>query len=202
MWKDNSIESEGMFAVSQNIASLLREAWNNPNKGPWTKAMNAELKTALLNIESLPLVEADILLSLISGGEVGGLHAGSTAITDKDQFITILGYSSTWKLESEFFSKSRSSSEYETFFKNIKIEPEFTSPTQMAIGLFLDKDQKKRQDMMLLQPSTLTPIDSIDLDLSKSVAEDSPIMEPATLKHLLQVLKLSIEKDSFNNLCE
>lgn len=69
-----------------------------PGKGDfWSKVLKEETTKALLNIESLRLDEADAILSLLPGGEYGGVTAGHQALTSKNQVVTVLGYSSSWK---------------------------------------------------------------------------------------------------------
>lgn len=55
--------------------------------------MTEEIAKALGNIETLPIDEADAILSLLPGGEYGGITAGDHALTNKDQVVTVLGYS-------------------------------------------------------------------------------------------------------------
>ena len=138
-WNDQMIESEGQFTVSHNISALLREVWTIRCRGDFgNKKISEELRTASLKIHSLPTVEADILLSLIPGGEFGGLTAGSTALTDKDETVTVIGFSEEWKLELEFFSKSKTEAEFTKEFKKMNVVPEFTSESQKVVALFYD----------------------------------------------------------------
>lgn len=44
---------------------------------------------------------------------------------------------------------------------------------------------------MLLNPSTLSPISHLDLDLGKKVAQNSPLLNGNVVRHLLSVLKSS-----------
>lgn len=48
---------------------------------------------------------------------------------------------------------------------------------------------------MLLNPSSLSPINTLDVDANKRIAEASPLMDIKIVKHLLSVLKSS-EKES------
>jgi hypothetical protein len=61
----------------------------------------------------------------------------------------------------------------------------------MAVALFYNTDQKERQDLMLLNPSSLTPINNLDKNVENIVAKNSPLMDSKVVKHLLEVLKKS-----------
>jgi len=62
----------------------------------WSKAIQEELKSSLMKIETLSNEESDALLSLLPGGEFNSLTAGDIAITNKGDFVTLLGYTSNW----------------------------------------------------------------------------------------------------------
>lgn len=78
--------------------------------------------------------------------------------------------------------------------KKLSMSPEFTDAKQMAVALFYDKDQKSRQDMMLLHPSSLSPVAGLDDEEALSAAKTSPLMDLAIAQHLIGVLKSSEEK--------
>jgi len=78
--------------------------------------------------------------------------------------------------------------------KKLSMSPEFTDAKQMAVALFYDKNQKSRQDMMLLHPSSLSPIAGLDEEEALSAAKISPLMDSAIAKHLVSVLKTSEEE--------
>lgn len=60
--------------------------------------ISKQLKQQLMNVEEIPLQELDVIFSLISGGDYNGLQAGSHAITKDKQLVTIIGFSSGWKV--------------------------------------------------------------------------------------------------------
>ena len=110
--------------------------------------------------------------------------------------VTILGYSSTWKTPQELLPAGLSRSETNKILKSLTLSPELTNAKQMAVALFYEKAKKERQDMMLLHPSSLTPLTSFDEQEARQMAESSPIMDAQVFKHLIQVLKTSNERDS------
>ena len=155
--------------------------------------MTQNITEQLLKLEELPLDEADALFSVL-GGEYGRLTAGQKAITSNDEIVTILGYSSTWKAPELIFGASKDKAQYEKILKELNIQPEFTDPKQMAIGLFYDKNQKERQDFMLLNPSSLTPVMGVDEEADSSMAEKSPLMNAALIKSFIKILKIKDEE--------
>lgn len=155
--------------------------------------MTQNITEQLLKLEELPLDEADALFSVL-GGEYGRLTAGQKAITSNDEIVTILGYSSTWKTPELIFGASKEKDEYEKILKQLDIQPEFTDPKQMAIGLFYDKNQKERQDFMLLNPSSLTPVMGVDEEEDSRMAEKSPLMNAALIKNFIKILKIKDEE--------
>jgi hypothetical protein len=66
---------------------------------------------------------------------------------------------------------------------------EFTDEKQRAVGLFYNKDQKTRQDIMVLHPSSLGSVINLDKEDAIRVARNSPLMKSDTLKKLLTILK-------------
>lgn len=155
--------------------------------------MTENLTKSLLKVEDLPLDEADALFSVL-GGEYGRLTAGQKAITRDMEIVTILGYSSTWKLSETIFKDAKEKDDFDKVLKQLNILPEFTEEAQMAVGLFYDKNQKERQDLMLLNPSSLTPLLSVDQEEDSNMAEKSPLMDAALVKHLITILQKSEEE--------
>jgi len=148
-----------------------------------------EITNALLSIETYSVQEMDIVMSLLPGGEFGGMTSGQPAITNQNEIVTILGYSSTWKPASELLKNQDELSNYDKILKELKISPEFTDPKQKALTLFYDKNQKERQDLMFLNPSSLSPISNLDKEKGVEVARKSPLMQSNVIKHLIEVLK-------------
>jgi hypothetical protein len=66
----------------------------------------------------------------------------------------------------------------------------------MAVALFYEKARKERQDMMLLHPSSLSPLMSFDEEQAIQTAKSSPIMNAKVFKHLITILKKSNEFNS------
>lgn len=129
MWSTSDAESDGQYAVSQTVSATLRVISSvQGHGGLWSKALKEETTNALLSLESLPVEEADAILSLLPGGEYGGVTAGDPAMTSKDELVTVLGYSATWKPAQELIRAGRGSDEYEKTLQRLKISPEFTDP--------------------------------------------------------------------------
>jgi len=56
------------------------------------------------------------------------MTSGQPAITNKNETVTILGYSSTWKPSSELLKSNEEKDAYDKILKEVKISPEFTDP--------------------------------------------------------------------------
>lgn len=149
---------------------------NSMEGSVWATHIKEEITNALLNIESYSIQEMDIVLSLLPGGEYGGMTSGQPAITNQNETVTILGYSSTWKPPSELLKNHDEKSNYDKILRELKISTEFTDPKQKALTLYYSKDAKERQDLMLLNPSSLSPISNLDKEKGQEVAKNSPLM--------------------------
>lgn len=193
MWNTKDAESDGQYAVTLAVSDLLR-TMSGMSDSEWSKQIKMEITDAIMQIEQLSVPEADAIMSLLPGGEYGGMTAGSPAINNSNETVTIIGYSSTLKQKTELLKPSEDTDTYNKILQNLKISPEFTDPKQMAIALFYNKNEKERQDLMLLDPSTLSPINSLDVEESMQQAKTSPLMDIKVVKHLLSVLNKS-EKD-------
>lgn len=135
MWKADA-ESEGQYAVSRTVSATLRVLGSVQGVGAcWSRALKEEIAKALKNIETLPVDEADGILSLLLGGEFGGITAGDAALTSKDQLVTVLGYSTTWKPAQALLRAG----EQRQALKNLRLSPEFTDPAQQVVALFYDE---------------------------------------------------------------
>ena len=122
--------------------------------------MKEEITSALLKIDKMAPEEADCILSMLTGGEYGVITAGDMAITDKGDYVTVLGYSENWLTASalEKLLKDKSSEEVSKALQKVNLSFEFINEKQVAIAIFYDKNQKERQDIMSISPSNLVAI--------------------------------------------
>lgn len=138
MWKTNEVQSEGQYAVSKTVSATLRVVRSQLCKCcVWSELLTDEIKKSLSNIDNLPLDEADAIFSLLPGGEYGGLTSGDQALTNKNEIVTLIGYSSQWEPIEVLCRKD--SDELEKLLKKLRISAEFTDKKQKAIALFYDK---------------------------------------------------------------
>jgi len=112
-------------------------------------------------------------------------------LTSKNQVVNVLGYSSSWKEAQALFAADHSTTERNKTLKKLHLSPEFTDAKQMAVALFYDKNQKSRQDMMLLHPSSLSPLAGLDEEEVLNAAKASPLMDSKIAQHIVGVLKTS-----------
>lgn len=167
MWSTTDAESDGQYAVTLTASDLLR-SMHAMEGSVWANQIKAEITSALLSVETFSVQETDVVMSLLPGGEYGGMTSGQPAITNSNETVTILGYSSSWKPGAELLKNSDDKGTYDKILKELKISPEFTDPKQKALTLFYDKDQKERQDMMFLNPSSLSPVSNLDHEKCKA----------------------------------
>lgn len=73
--------------------------------------------------------------------------------------------------------------------ERMELKTEFTKPTEMAICLYYDLNQKHITELMIIHPSKLTPCDGPDIESLKGIARDSPLINTGTLTHLLNYLE-------------
>jgi len=59
----------------------------------------------------------DIVMSLLPDGEFGGMTSGQPAVTNKNETVTVLGYSSTWKPASELLKNGEEKDHYDKILK-------------------------------------------------------------------------------------
>lgn len=81
--------------------------------------------------------------------------------------------------------------------KNLKITPEFEALDQKAICLFFDKDQRDRQEIITVNPLSLTPVPSLDEQRAIEIARMSPLMDEKVISSLLTSLeKTTLQRQS------
>lgn len=75
MWTSQDADSDGQYAVTLTISNLLRNM-NSMEGSVWAEKIQAEITKSLLTIETFSVQEMDVLMSLIPGGEYGGMTSG------------------------------------------------------------------------------------------------------------------------------
>lgn len=75
MWNTKDAESDGQYAVTITVSNLIREM-NTMEESDWSVQIKEEITAALLQIESFPVPETDAIMSLLPGGEFGGMTSG------------------------------------------------------------------------------------------------------------------------------
>lgn len=98
--------------------------------------MNEEFSNSLIKLDTIPVDEADTILSIL-GGEQRGLIAGDRAMTSTGQTVTILGFSSTWKTADLSFS-DLSKAQMNKKLKALNVSKELSDSDQMAVALFYE----------------------------------------------------------------
>jgi hypothetical protein len=186
IWCNTDADSENMYSVSQVISSLIRYLTNQNQIKEWQKIIREETVKALKNLKALSPEESDVVFSLLSGGEYAPITAGDQAVTDAGDNVTVLGYSENWLQASELQKLLQGSDD----LKALKMVPEFSNDKQKAIALFNNSKMKARQELMIIQPSTLLPAYKTQ-DFSENEANNSPLMDKEIVAALLEVLESS-----------
>lgn len=138
-------------------------------------------------IESIPVQEIDAFMSLLPGGEYGGMTSGQPAVTNDKETVIVLGYSSTWKEAKDF--KDKDQSDCQKMLQKISITPAFISKDQQAITLYYNEEQKDKQELMVLSPSKLSPISYLSSKDGLKIAQNSPLLDINIVKALIGLLK-------------
>jgi hypothetical protein len=81
MWTKSGIESEGQYAVTQEIITLFRSILESGSQNEFKQAVSNKLKGFLSSkVDSWDIEESDVLLSLIQAGGFSSLMSGSYAL--------------------------------------------------------------------------------------------------------------------------
>jgi hypothetical protein len=104
------------------------------------------------------------MMCLLPGGEYEGVSAGDAAMTSKDQTVICLGFSSVWNTPERLFKGKTCADEFSKKLSSVRLTPEFNSVDQKVVALFYDKDNKQRQELMLLNPASLSVMAHVDQD--------------------------------------
>ena len=136
-----------MQSFSKHLSALIRFIGNQVEGSPWSKIINQEVGEGILKLEKLCLEEADVILSLIEGGELSMLSTGDLGITDKDEQVIVLGYCSYW-IDYQDLDRIKP-----VDFKKLKLAMSFSDPNQKVIALSKDPQTRSRQEIVVLDPT-------------------------------------------------
>jgi hypothetical protein len=192
LWSRRDIESEGMHAVSQVMSAVLRvmstiEGEEGENAF-WPQELRAQAAESLLELDTLALRDLDTIMCLFPGGEFDGLSAGDIAVTSKDETVTVLGFSETWKVPDKLIgAKSEKEELFETI-RGVRVTADFSGPKDKVVALFYDKNAKQHSDFMLLNPANLSVKSDLESDAAQAIAKKSPLENEKVVQKLLATL--------------
>lgn len=189
LWNPNMIESEGQYAVTQIITGAMRVMASiqggTEGKTAWSAEIRQELAQALLSLDTLTLCELDTMMCLLPSGEYEGVSAGDAAMTSKDETVIVLGYSTIWNQPDSMFKGKSDLSGYSSVLSQVRLTPEFVNGDQKVVALFYDKEAKSQQDLMLLNPASMSVLTHVDVDEAARHAENSPLKQEEIVKKLI-----------------
>lgn len=139
----------------------------------WSKQINATLKKACLEIESLNNTERDVVFCLISGADFNRISIGSLATTEANQLMTVLGYRQPPKEDEP---------------KPTKLEPTFTNDKEMLVGFYFNNASREQQEIVEVQPHSVKPVLSFVKEVNMKLAEQSVLRHPEVLKDFVRLL--------------
>ena len=78
------IESNGAYIISWSVVKLLRTILITTYQPKWKAKIEEAMDSFIVNIDSYPIEEFDVMLSLFEGGEYNELNTGAFG----KQFVT------------------------------------------------------------------------------------------------------------------
>jgi hypothetical protein len=131
LWSQRDIESEGIYGVSQVMSGVLRVMSAIEVEGEsnfWPQELRSQVSEKLLELDTLSIRDLDTVMCLLPGGEFDGLSAGDIAQTAKDETVTVLGFSETWKVPDKLIGSKSEKEDLFNCVRDVKVSADFTGP--------------------------------------------------------------------------
>ena len=152
-WDKRVIESNGSYIISCSVVKLLRTILITTYQPKWKAKIEEAMDSFIANIDSYPIEEFDVMLSLFEGGEYNGLNTGAFGKTaDGNKFITA-GFVKNWYDLSTPDGQGSSSS-----FDIKEVSTEIKNKDDYLLAIYYDEQNPQRNDMFLAIPDKVTPI--------------------------------------------
>ena len=152
-WDKRAIESNGAYIISCSVVRLLRTILVTTYQPKWKAKIEEAMDAFIADIDSYPIEEFDVMLSLFEGGEYNGLNTGAYGKTaEGNKFITA-GFVKNWyDLSTPDGSGSSSNFEIKDVTADIKTKDDY------LLAIYFDENNPQRNDMFLAVPDQVNPI--------------------------------------------
>ncbi|CDW73494.1 UNKNOWN [Stylonychia lemnae] len=148
MWTKSGIESEGQYAVTQEISGIFRSLICLDQQTPRLKSYTqAKVTFVLNNLDNLHLEEIDLWLGFLPGCGFYGLRAGQQVVQSNGQVLTLLGFSKNYPSNGQLDNSSKDQ------LKDLKLTMKFVERSK-CVCLFQSNDVKQ---ILVLDPKDIMP---------------------------------------------
>ena len=155
-WDKRRLQSYGAYNISCGIVRLLKIILRSDFQPAWRNAVEEVLDDFLSNVDSYPIEEFDVLISLFEGGEFNGLNMGAYGTTqDNNKFITV-GFVKQW-----YDLSNPDGQNSDNDFKIHDIETQYSSKDDYLLAIYYDEKHPERNDMFLAIPDEVTLISNL-----------------------------------------
>jgi hypothetical protein len=155
-WDKRRLESYGSYNISSGIVKLFQTILRHDYQPAWKKTLEKTLDNFIANIDSYPIQEFDVLISLFEGGEYNGMNIGAYGKTqDGNKFITV-GFVQQW-----YDLTSPNDQNADNEFKIREIESELSCKEDCLLAIYYDDKHPERNDMFLAIPDEVTLISNL-----------------------------------------
>ena len=106
---------------------------------------------------------------MIPGADFTRVSAGCLAVSDSGQLMTVLGYKKNAKKEKVTNSDDEEVEKEveEDITKGLSLTPNFAQTDSKIWGLYYDRNNKDRQEIIKVEPHTVKPVISFDTEMIK-----------------------------------
>ena len=151
-WDKRAIESNGAYIISCSVVRLLRTILVTTYQPKWKAKIEEAMDAFIADIDSYPIEEFDVMLSLFEGGEYNGLNTGAYGKTaEGNKFITA-GFVKNWYDLSTPDGSGSSNFEIKDVTADIKTKDDY------LLAIYFDENNPQRNDMFLAVPDQVNPI--------------------------------------------
>jgi hypothetical protein len=122
----------------------------------WKKKIEEVLDNFLKNIDSYPIEEFDVLVSLFEGGEYNGLNIGAYGKDESGNKFTTVGFTKKW-----YNLSTPDNQESNSNFEICDIEEELRDKDDYLLAIYYDEEHPQRNDMFLAIPDQVKLISNL-----------------------------------------
>ncbi len=190
IWSKDGLESEGTYAVTAEITSLLRFILELAPQERFRNTLNNKLTTFLKSDhETWNLEESDVLFNLLQGGAFASLMTGSKALYKETACCIILGFSDDVKSEDGL--KSLDLEKLSSFRSNVYCSD---PKKEKALVVFVG-DHHYLPEVRAVDVTDLIPVDTLPSETAHDKPHSScPLYDKEIIQNLLKVLSIDTDE--------